>query len=52
MTRQQMDLLIEYINIKCDIARKCAKGEGISYHSADRLVDIISELEDTTPEGI
>ena len=48
MTREQLDLMIEYINTKASLATKYAKGEGVSYHDTDRLDAIIVELEEST----
>lgn len=50
MTRQQLDLLIEYINIKARIAAGEASHQRVSGHSYDRLPRIIGELEDSVEE--
>lgn len=46
MTRRQLQLLLEYIGLRAEIARKTAKGEGVSPHSYDDLKDITAELEE------
>lgn len=46
MTLKQLDLLLQYINLKAMMARKEAKGEGVSPRDYDRLPEIIGELEE------
>lgn len=50
MTREQLDLLIKYINIRAEHATDHARGQTVSPYSYDKLAEIIDELEETTED--
>ena len=51
MTRNQLDLLIKYINTKCAIVDHQGKtGGSVSSSWVDELVETLAELEESTEE--
>lgn len=48
MTREQLDLIIMYINAKVAIALHEAKHSNSPHYLTDNLVGILGQLEDST----
>lgn len=48
MTREQLDLLIRYINTKIAITRHEAKHSNAPLYLTDDLVSTLAQLEETT----
>ena len=48
MTRQQLDLLIRYINNKVKLTRPELQGSRAAHQLQDELVEIIAKLEEST----
>lgn len=51
MTREQLDLLIQYINLKSHLAALAAQNKQAPHAHTDKLVDLIEQLEASTEEA-
>lgn len=47
MTREQLDLLIRYINLKAECARREACGQTVSPYTYEEITNLIGELEES-----